>query len=275
MDDTPGVIVVSGFDSLRREIGRRSMEKLILDGRIHPARIEEVVANTRREIEGIVTEAGRQACYDANLHGLHPRAMQMLGRLKFRTSRGQNVLSHSMEVANIAGLLAGELKLDVQLAKRCGLLHDIGKAGDQHYEGSHAEIGADIARRCDENDVVVNAIAGHHEEVPPSSAYTILVSTANVISKARPGAQREVLEKFIKRMKKLEDLTREYEGVQEVHAIQAGRQIRIIVDPDNIADDQAVVLCRKIANRVQEETTYPSEVKVTVLRENRLIEFAR
>ncbi|MBI4612123.1 MAG: ribonuclease Y [Planctomycetes bacterium] len=275
VDDTPGVIVVSGFDSIRREVAKRAMEKLIVDGRIHPARIEEVVKNTQDEIEEILKETGKQVCYDANIHGLHQKLQYYLGRLKFRTSHGQNVLAHSIEVADLSGALAGELGLKTHIARRCGLLHDVGKALDQDAEGSHAHAGADLARRCNEKEVVVEAIAGHHGETETTSIYGILVQVANEVSKSRPGARKESLEHFVKRMENLEQMAKGYEGVEQAYAVMAGREVRVIVDPNKVSDARAYRLCRELAQRIENELTFPAEIRVTVLRESRIIEYVK
>ena len=273
IDDTPGVVVVSGFDCLRREVARRAMEKLTIDGRIHPARIEEVVAATRREVSEIVLETGRAACYELNVHGVHPKLVALLGQLQYRTSLGQNILEHSVQVAQIAGLLASELKLDRQLARRAGLLHDVGKAADVEVDGSHARAGADLARRCDEPAEVANAIAAHHGEVPPETPYAILVQIANQASRARP-ARQGTLDAFIERMEKLETLAGQFEGVATAHAIRAGREVRVIVDPVAISDERAVLLCREIARAIKDALSFPNELRVTVLRESRAVEYS-
>jgi ribonuclease Y len=275
VDDTPGVIVVSGFDGVRREIARRSMEKLIQDGRIHPARIEEVVAQTRAEMEQHVMETGRQAAFDCGIHNLPDREVELLGRLKYRTSYGQNQLVHALEVAHLAGSMAGELKLDVTLARRCGLLHDIGKAVDHEVEGGHPEIGADIAKKCGEPAAVVEAILAHHQDAEVAGIYTVLISAADAISAARPGARRETLEKYIKRLEQLEEIATRFPGVQQAYAIQAGREVRVIVDANKAEDAMAQKICRDIAKGIEQEMTYPGEVKVTVLRESRFVEVAR
>jgi ribonuclease Y len=275
VDDTPGVIVVSGFDSIRREIARRSMEKLILDGRIHPARIEELVTTTRKEVEDEIRKTGKQTCYDLGLHRVHQRIVELLGRLKYRTSFGQNVLQHSIEVASISGAIASEMKLDNQLARRCGLLHDIGKALDHEMEGGHPEIGADIAKRCDESREVVDAVGKHHEDANGQYIYTVLISAADAISASRPGARRESFEKYIKRLEKLEDVANSFDGVDSAFAIQAGREIRVIVNSEKVDDKQAFMICRNIAQKIQSELSYPGEVKVTLIRETRVVEVAR
>ncbi|MEW6359502.1 MAG: ribonuclease Y [Planctomycetota bacterium] len=275
VDDTPGVVVVSGFDGVRREVARRSLEKLIVDGRIHPARIEEVVQSTAKEVEQIIREAGKQTTFDVGVHGLNNKEIELLGRLKYRTSYGQNVLQHSIEVATLSGLIAGELGLDVQLAKRCGLLHDIGKAIDQEMEGTHPQIGADLAKRFGEKPEVINAISGHHDNIEPTSLYTVIVAAADAISASRPGARRESLEKYIKRLERLEGIATSHSGVDSAYAIQAGREIRVIVNAEKVNDKAAAKMCRDIANEIQEELNYPGEVRVTLIRETRCVEYAR
>ncbi len=275
VDDTPGVVVVSAFDAVRRETARRTMEKLVLDGRIHPARIEEIYAETAKEVEEAIREAGESALAEVDLRGLHPKIMEVLGRLKFRTSYGQNVLRHSIECAHLAGMIAGELGLDIKLAKRCALLHDIGKAIDQEGEGGHVEVAADLAKRMGEPETVVNAIAAHHEDVKPATAYAVITQAVDAISAARPGARRETLERYIKRMEKLEQVATSFEGVKSAFAIQAGREVRVIVDPHQVSDRKAMRICREISKAVEDQLTYPGEVKVTVLRETRVIEYAR
>jgi ribonuclease Y len=275
VDDTPGVVVVSGFDGVRREIARRAMERLVTDGRIHPARIEEVVANTKREVERLIEETGKQAAQDIGIPNLHPKEIELLGRLRFRTSYGQNALQHSIEVATLAAILAAELKLDIQLAKRCGLLHDIGKAVDQEQEGAHPAIGADLAKRFDERPEIINAISAHHEDAKPENLYTIITAAADAISASRRGARRESLEKYVKRLERLEAIATSYPGVDSAFAIQAGREIRVIVNPDKVSDKSAQQMARDIANQIQTELNYPGEVKVTVVRETRVIEYAR
>ena len=275
VDDTPGVIVLSGFDSVRREIARQSMEKLILDGRIHPAHIEEIVKETEKEIEQVIQETGKQTCFELSIHNVHPELIKLLGRLKYRTSYGQNQLQHSIEVSNLMGIIAGELKLDVPLAKRCGLLHDIGKAIGPEMEGTHAVAGADLAKRYDERPEVVNAIGGHHEEKPVESIYTVLVSATDAISAGRPGARRETLEKYIKRLEKLESIATSFSGVESAYAIQAGREVRIMVCPDKVNDKIAAKMCYDIAREVEAQLEYPGEVVVTVIRETRFVEHAK
>ncbi len=275
VDDTPGVIVVSGFDGVRRETARRAMEKLIQDGRIHPGRIEEVVDRCRKEVEEVMKQTGRETAADLDVHGLKAETIQCLGRLKYRTSYGQNVLQHSIESAKLAAGLAGELDLDTALARRIGLLHDIGKAVDHDMEGGHPEIGADMARRWGEDAVVVNAIAAHHEDCPAETIYAVLAQTADAISASRPGARRESLERYIKRLQKLENIANSFSGVDTTYAIQAGREVRVIVKSDEVADNELGVLARKVATEIENELAYPGEIKVTVLRETRSIEYAK
>jgi ribonuclease Y len=275
VDDTPGVITISCFDSIRREMARRSMEKLISDGRIHPARIEEVVEQTKKEMNDLIQQEGKQAIYDLNLPGIHPKIVTLLGRLKFRTSYGQNVLEHVKECANLAGMLAAELGLDVALAKRAALLHDIGKAVDHEIEGGHPEIGANIARRYDESPEVVNAIASHHNDVPQESIYAVITQAADSLSGSRPGARGETLERYLKRLEKLEAVAVSFPGVRSANAIQAGREIRVIVNAQKVSDRKAVKLCRDIAKEIEEQLTYPGEIKITLLRETRVVEYAR
>ncbi|MHC4663428.1 MAG: ribonuclease Y [Planctomycetota bacterium] len=275
VDDTPGVIVISGFDSVRREMARRAMDKLITDGRIHPTRIEEVVNTTMKEMNQLIQEIGKQASYEVDVAGLHTKEVTLLGRLKYRTSYGQNVLQHSIEVAHLCGILAGELGLDAKLARRCGLLHDIGKAADHEMEGGHPAIGADLAKRYREKPVVINAIAAHHEDEPPESIYAIMTQAADAISASRPGARRETLERYIKRLERLEAVANGFDGVIGSYAIQAGREIRVLVDPERIKDDGAFKMARDIANQIESELTYPGEVKVTLIRETRITEYAK
>jgi len=274
VDDTPGVIVLSGFDSVRREVARLSMERLISDGRIHPGRIEEVVAGAAEEVNRVITQTGKDVCYELDLTSIPVPLKELIGRLRFRTSFGQNVLQHSLEVANVAGLLAGELGLDVTLAKRCGLLHDIGKALDHEHEGSHAQLGAEEARRRGEREEVVNAIEAHHEECDATSMYAGLIIAADTISASRPGARRETLERYVKRLARLENLATQHSGVARAFAIRAGREVRIIVDPQKVTDKQAAKLSRDIAREIEDELQYPGEIFVTVIRENRYTETA-
>lgn len=275
VDDTPGIIVLSGFDGVRREVARLAMKKLILDGRIHPARIEEVVQETEKDIQQIIQETGKQTCFELGIHDLHSEIINLIGRLRYRTSYGQNQLQHSIEVSNLAGILAGELKLDAQMARRCGLLHDIGKAVSSEVEGTHALVGADIAKRYDEKAEIVNAIAAHHEEVPSETVYSVLINAADAISASRPGARRETLEKYVKRLEKLESVAMSYGGVESAYAIQAGREVRVIVHPDKVSDKSAAKICYDIAKEVEEQLEYPGEVTVTVIREKRIVQKAK
>jgi ribonuclease Y len=275
VDDTPGVIIISCFDSIRREMARRAMEKLIADGRIHPARIEELVAQTKKEMNDLIQQEGKQIVYDLNIPGIHPKIITLLGRLKFRTSYGQNVLYHTKECAQLAGMIAGELGLDVTLARRCALLHDIGKAVDHEVEGGHPEIGANIARRYDEPAEVINAIAAHHNDVPQETIYAVLTQAADAVSGSRPGARGETLERYIKRLEKLEALALSFAGVKSANAIQAGREIRVFVNSQKVTDKKALKLCRDIATEIENQLTYPGEIRVTLLRETRVVEYAR
>jgi len=275
VDDTPGVVVVSSFDPVRREVARRSMEKLIQDGRIHPARIEEVVAEQEEALNQEITEIGKRASTEANVRGLHRKVIDLLGRLSFRTSYGQNVLRHSVEVAYLCQVMADELGLDGALARRCGLLHDLGKAVDHEVEGAHPQIGHDICKRFNEKPEVLNAIAGHHGDIAALTAYTPLVSAADAISASRPGGRRESLERYVKRLEQLEEIAASFDGVKQAYAIQAGREIRVIVDAERVDDRGTVKVAHEIAKRIEEELTYPGEVRVTLLREVRAIEYAR
>lgn len=275
VDDTPGVIVVSGFDPVRREVARMSMERLIQDGRIHPARIEEIVAETQREVDRQILELGKKASMEANIHNLHRKELELLGRLHFRTSYGQNVLQHSIEVAFLCQVMADELGLDGALARRCGLLHDVGKAVDHEVEGSHPQIGAEMCKRFNEPDEVIEAIVGHHGDVPVHFPYTPLVAAADAISASRPGGRRESLERYTRRLEQLEELAVGFNGVRKAYAIQAGREVRVIVDANRLDDKGSVKLARDIAKKIEQEMTYPGEVKITVLREVRAVEYAR
>jgi len=275
VDDTPGVVSLSCFDPVRKEIARQALERLIKDGRIHPTRIEDIVAETAREMEQNLFELGKQAALEANVNGLHKKLISLLGRLHYRTSYGQNVLRHAIEVAYICGVMADELRLDGALARRCGLLHDIGKALDHEAEGSHTKIGAELCKRLGEPAAVVNAIAGHHGDVAASHPYTPLVAAADAISASRPGVRRESLERYIKRLEELEAIAKSYDGVQQAYAVEAGREVRVIVDAERVADRSALKLARDIAKKIEETVTYPGEIKVTVLREVRAVEYAR
>ena len=276
VDDTPGVVIVSAFDNVRREIARLSLAKLIGDGRIHPSRIEEVVKETQEEMDKHILELGKAAVLDANINPVHDKLMQLLGRLRFRTSYSQNVLQHSLEVAHLCGMMAEELGLNGQLARRCGLLHDVGKAADHEMEGGHPKIGAELARRYGETSKeVLHAIIGHHDEVTIDHVYTVLVAAADAISASRPGARRETLEKYVKRLEELEAVANGFPGVEHAYAIQAGREVRVIANAGQTSDSDAVRICRDIAKAIEEQLNYPGEIKVTVVRETRAVEFAR
>ena len=275
VDDTPGVVVVSAFDSVRREVARRAMERLIQDGRIHPTRIEEVVAGVGEEVTKQVYEYGKQAMVEANVRGLHPKLINMLGRLHYRTSYGQNVLKHSMEVAYLSQVIADELGLNGRIARRCGLLHDIGKAADHEIEGGHPQIGADLLKRYGEKDEVINAAGAHHGDREATSLYTPIAGAADAISASRPCARRERLERYVQRLQKLEEIATSFEGVRQAYAIQAGREVRVIVDSDNVDDRLSAKMARDIARRVEDEMEYPGEVRVTLVREVRCVEYAR
>ncbi len=275
IDDTPEVVVISCLDPLRREIARIALERLIADGRIHPTRIEEVVKQVEEEMEHHLTEIGEKACFELGVYGLHPELVKLLGKLKYRTSYSQNVLQHSIETAIICGALAGELGLDVKKAKRAALLHDIGKAANYEHEGPHALIGAELARKYGEDEEIVNAIASHHEDVPVTSLLGVILQVSDAISGARPGARRELLEAYIKRIKELEAIASSFEGVEKAFAIQAGREIRVIVNSQKISDEQAYNLAREIAKKIEKELTYPGIIRVTVIRETRAIDYAK
>mgnify|MGYP001072343043 CR=1 FL=1 len=275
IDDTPEAVILSGFDPIRREVARIALEKLIVDGRIHPARIEEMVEKAQREVEVMIKEEGEAATLEVGVHGIHPELVRLLGKMKFRTSYGQNALKHSIEVSQLSGLLAAEMGLDVRLAKRAGLLHDIGKAVDHEMEGSHIQLGVELCRKYKENATVINAVESHHGDVEPTSLIACIVQAADTISAARPGARRETLETYTSRLKQLEDITNNFKGVDKSFAIQAGREIRVMVVPEQISDSDMVLLARDISKQIEAELEYPGQIKVNVIRESRVIDYAK
>ncbi|MFO0933372.1 MAG: ribonuclease Y [Planctomycetota bacterium] len=275
VDDTPGLVTISGFDPVRREVARRAMTALVADGRIHPVRIEEAVAEARRGLEAELVEVGRRALATADVGDAHPRVVALLGRLQYRTSYGQNVLQHALEVAHLCGAMASEMGLDPRVARRAGLLHDLGKAVDHEVEGGHATVGADVARKCGESPVIVNAIASHHEDVPQETAYAVLAQVGDAVSAARPGARADTADRYLKRLGDLERVATGFPGVADAYAVQAGREVRVVVDAKAVTDDAAAVLARDIAKAVEGQLTYPGEIKVTVVRETRAVSFAR
>ena len=275
IDDTPEAVILSGFDPIRREVARIALEKLIVDGRIHPARIEEMVEKAQKEVDTMIREEGEAAALEVGVHGIHPELIRLLGRMKFRTSYGQNALKHSIEVAQLAGLLAGEIGVDIRMAKRAGLLHDIGKSIDHEIEGSHIQIGADLCRKYKESPVVINAVESHHGDVEPETLIACIVQAADTISAARPGARRETLETYTNRLKQLEDITNSFKGEEKSFAIQAGREIRIMVVPEQVSDADMILLARDISKQIEAELEYPGQIKVSVIRESRVVDYAR
>ncbi|MCR5023892.1 MAG: ribonuclease Y, partial [Lachnospiraceae bacterium] len=275
IDDTPEAVVLSGFDPVRREVARIALEKLIVDGRIHPAKIEEMVEKARKEVDTMIREEGEAACLECGVPNLHPELVKLLGRMKLRTSYGQNVLKHSIEVSILSGLLASEIGLDVRIAKRAGLLHDIGKAVDHEMEGSHIQLGADLCRKYKESAIVINAVEAHHGDVEPASLIACVVQAADTISAARPGARRETLDAYTNRLKQLEDITNSFKGVEKSFAIQAGREVRVMVVPEQVTDADMVIMAHDIARRIEDEMEYPGQIKVNIVRESRVTDFAK
>lgn len=275
IDDTPEAVVLSGFDPVRREVARIALERLIVDGRIHPARIEEMVEKAQKEVENMMREEGESACLEVGIHGIHPELVKLLGKMKFRTSYGQNALKHSIEVAQLSGLLASEIGVDVRMAKRAGLLHDIGKSVDHEMEGSHIQLGSELCKKYKESATVINAVESHHGDVEPTSLISCIVQAADTISAARPGARRETLETYTNRLKQLEDITNTFKGVDKSFAIQAGREVRIMVVPEQISDDDMVLLARDVSKRIEEELEYPGQIKINVIRESRVTDYAK